>query len=75
MSPGKRLALITFVVVALVALGWYLNRRRQQQAATPAAPQPPGPARTAQPDSAFARHADGSVDYSRRADGSFIPLT
>lgn len=58
MSAGVKFGIVALVIVVIVALGWYLED---------------SPSKT-RPDSAFAKTADGKVDYTRNADGSPIRL-
>lgn len=61
MSAGVKFGIVALVIVGIVALGWYLGKRKDSPSKT-------------RPDSAFAKTADGKVDYTRNADGSPIRL-
>lgn len=71
MSTGMKFSIVAFVIVGIVALGWYMAKRKSDQ---PNAAPPPANGAKTRPDSAFAKTADGKVDYTRNADGSAIRL-
>lgn len=88
MTTGLKFGITAFVVIGVVAVGFYLHKKRQEKAtaASPAAKaKPTGKTpsnvtldllRGLVPDAdLFATNADGSIDYSHRKDGSKVPLT
>lgn len=71
MSNGMKFGITAFVVIGVVALGYWMHKKQQEKAAA-ASPTATGRADKA---STFAKNADGTPDYTRKADGTKIRFT
>lgn len=78
MTNPVKFALIAAVVVAIVAGGYYMAKKKAKEQGKAPIKSPVDALNTladalrGKSDDKFARTADGKVDYSRKADGSFI---